>query len=149
MPTSTAKIPIVPANAGDALVSVERNITQDQINAYSSVSGDNNPLHFDAEFAATTRFGGIIAHGMLTLALVSEMMAASYGTHWLTTGGLKVRFRGAAHPGNQLQSIGSVTKVESEGNESTITCNVSVRNSDDATQILTGTATVVVPLGSV
>ena len=65
------------------LETVERTITQERLVAYSQASGDYNPLHLDPEFAATTQFGGIIAHGMLTLAMVSEAMAKNYGKSWL------------------------------------------------------------------
>ncbi len=132
--------PVVP---GDALPTVSRTITQGRIDAYRQASGDNNPLHFDADFAASTRFGGIIAHGMLTLALVSEMMAGAYGADWLASGGIRVRFRGAAYPGDRLESAGTVSKIASNSQKINITCQVSVRNPDTDALILSGTATVV------
>ena len=49
------------------LTTVVKTITQEQLNQYAQASGDRNPLHLDANFARTTPFGGIIAHGMLTL----------------------------------------------------------------------------------
>ena len=134
----------IPFDAGSALARVERTITQERIDAYRAASGDNNPLHHDAAFAAATAFGGIIAHGMLTLALVSEMMAASYGEHWLRTGGLRVRFRGAAYPGDCLETVGAVSKCESTDAGHTITCNVSVQNAATGDRILSGTATLTV-----
>lgn len=42
-------------------------LNRDQIEQYASFSNDRNPLHVDAEFAAASRFGGIIAHGFLLL----------------------------------------------------------------------------------
>jgi len=39
-------------------------VTQDDINQYADVSGDFNPIHIDQEFAAGSRFGQTIAHGM-------------------------------------------------------------------------------------
>ena len=83
-----------------------KEIGQERLNAYAKISGDDNPLHLDPEFAATTQFGGIIAHGMLTLAFVSEMMAAAHGRDWLQTGYLKVRFKGAAYLGDQVETWG-------------------------------------------
>ena len=142
MPVSVTQQTALPITVGGSLAGVERTISQEQIDAYGAVSGDNNPLHYDAEFAATTRFGGVIAHGMLTLALVSEMMAGAFGLHWLISGGLRVRFRGAAYPGDRLETVGTVTKAESDGEVNRVTCNVSVLNADTAEQILSGTATV-------
>ena len=83
------------------MTAVGRTITQRQLADYAAVSGDDNPLHLDAEFAAGTQFGGIIAHGMLTLAFVSEMLAASLGEPWLTGGSLRARFKGAAYRGRR------------------------------------------------
>jgi 3-hydroxybutyryl-CoA dehydratase len=84
------------------VTSVEKHITQDMISAYADASGDDNPIHVDETFAKTTPFGGTIAHGMLTLASISEMMAASFGKRWLAAGKLKVRFRAPARPGDTI-----------------------------------------------
>ena len=134
-----------PRNAGDALPRVTRTITSDGINAYRIASGDNNPIHYDDEFAAATQFGGVIAHGMLTLALVAEMMAAAYDGHWLQSGSLKVRFRGAAYPGDLLETVGSVTDATTTQDGTTVKCGVAVVNADTRAQIITGSATVSIP----
>lgn len=49
---------------GDRFVSA-RTFTQAEFNAFAALSGDDNPIHVDAEFAAGTRFGRPVAHGML------------------------------------------------------------------------------------
>ena len=134
-----------PRNAGDALPRVTRTITSDGINAYRVASGDNNPIHYDDEFAAATQFGGVIAHGMLTLALVAEMMAAAYGADWLQSGSLKVRFRGAAYPGDRLETVGSVTDATTNRDGIAVKCGVAVVNADTRAQIITGSATVSIP----
>ena len=80
---------------GQILPMVVRTISQAKLNDYAEASGDHNPLHLDAEFAAQTQFGGIVAHGMLTLGLISEMLTTAFGRPWLANGTLKVRFKGA------------------------------------------------------
>jgi 3-hydroxybutyryl-CoA dehydratase len=110
--------------AGAALPTVTKTITQEKINAYALAGGDGNPLHTDAAFAANTQFGGTIAHGMLVLAYVSEMLTAAFGEDWLAGGRLKVRFRAPARPGDTLTSSGKVTGVE--GGETL--CAVECRN---------------------
>ena len=50
-------------------------VTAADIEAFAAVSGDNNPLHLDEAYAATTRFGGRIAHGMLSASYVSALIA--------------------------------------------------------------------------
>jgi 3-hydroxybutyryl-CoA dehydratase len=81
---------------------LSRRITQQGIQRYAEASGDYNPIHVDEEYARATPFGGTIAHGMLVLAYLSEMMAAAFGYDWLAGGRLKVRFRAPARPGDTL-----------------------------------------------
>ena len=81
---------------------VTRELTQAMLNAYAEASGDHNPIHIDEAFARTTPMGGTIAHGMLVLSLISEMLTAAFGARWLTTGRLEVRFRAPARPGDTV-----------------------------------------------
>ncbi len=120
---------------------VMKAITQDQLDAYARVSGDHNPLHRDAGFAASTQFGGIIAHGMLTLAFVSEMMASAFGLAWLETGALKVKFKGAAYLEDRVETWGHVTKEETLSQRRLAVCAVGVRNCHSGQELISGTAT--------
>ncbi len=125
-----------------ALPVVARTISQAQLNAYADVSRDRNPLHLDAAFASTTMFGGIIAHGMLTLAFISEMMALEFGRAWLETGGLKVRFKGAARPGDRVETGGRITKEEPVPSGLRLTCSVSAHGPEQGQELITGSAKV-------
>jgi 3-hydroxybutyryl-CoA dehydratase len=120
------------------LPSLSRQITQSQLEEYSGVSGDHNPLHLDPEFAAGTQFGRIIAHGMLTLAFVSEMLAASLGKNWLSAGTLRARFKGAAYPGDRVETWGLGSRKDGEHSGYT----VGLKNSATGEDLITGTATV-------
>lgn len=51
-----------------------RIVTEADILAFAAASGDMNPVHFDEDYAATTRFGTRIAHGMLTAAHISALI---------------------------------------------------------------------------
>ena len=79
-----------------AVAPVTKQLSQQQVNEYADASDDHNPIHVDEAFAAASPLDGTIAHGMLVLATISEMMAASLGEAWLTNGKLKVRFRAPA-----------------------------------------------------
>lgn len=81
---------------------VTRTLTQEMLNAYAEASGDFNPIHIDEAFAKTTPMGGTIAHGMLVLSFISEMMTGAFRTAWLSTGTLEVRFRAPARPGDTV-----------------------------------------------
>lgn len=52
-----------------------KTISHDDLVLFASVSGDHNPLHLNADFAASTQFGEPIAHGMLTAGIVSAALA--------------------------------------------------------------------------
>ena len=52
-----------------------RTISADDVEAFARLSGDRNPLHFDAEFAARTRMGRLIVQGGLTTALFNALVA--------------------------------------------------------------------------
>ena len=135
-----ASMPLEALESGAQLPFRFRTITQEQLNQYARVSGDQNPLHLDQDFAATTQFGGIIAHGMLTMALISEMLVAAFGQSWLETGSLKVRFKGAAYVGDHLETRGKVEKVSSNGRFTDLVCAVGVWNRGREQEIITGTA---------
>ena len=93
---------------------VVREVSQGRISAYANASGDHNPIHVDEAFAKVTPFGGTIAHGMLVLALIGEMMHGAYGEAWLRTGKLKVRFKAPTLAGATIIASAELTK-EAEG----------------------------------
>lgn len=104
------------------VASVIRQLPQARINAYADASGDHNPIHIDPAFAATTPFGGTIAHGMLVLALIGEMMRASFGDAWSTTGKLKVRFKAPTRPGDTVTASASLSKKTDNVAEYAVQC---------------------------
>lgn len=121
---------------------VVKTITREQLQQYAEASGDRNPLHLDDQFAETTQFGGIIAHGMLTLAFVSEMMLAAFGRCWLESGSLRVRFKGAAYIGDRVETWGQVTREEQQGAQKRLICSVGVREQPSQREIISGSASV-------
>ena len=59
---------------GEVLVSTGRTVTEADLTMFCMLSGDWNPIHADAEFAATTRFGQRIVHGSFGIALLTGFM---------------------------------------------------------------------------
>ena len=49
-------------------------ITEEDVYLFAGITGDRNPLHTSHEYAAKTRFGERIAHGMLTAGLISAVI---------------------------------------------------------------------------
>lgn len=113
---------------GTNLPSVKKTITQQDIDRYAEVSGDFNPIHIDPEYARKTPLGGTVAHGMLLLAYVSQVMTKAFGKAWLENGKLRARFKAPARPGDQLTISGTVTKVDTDQRATSVCCDIFCRN---------------------
>jgi len=113
---------------GAELPSLAKALSQEKIDRYARASGDFNPIHVDPAFAAQTPFGGTIAHGMLLLAYLSEMLTAAFGQAWLSGGRLKVRFKGAARSGETVAISGHVQRVQEEHEGRRLWCDVGCLN---------------------
>lgn len=113
---------------GASLPEIRKRVTQDDINLYARASRDFNPIHIDPEFARKTPLGGTVAHGMLVLAYLSQMMTQGFGLNWLTAGSLSVRFKAPARPGDELKVQGKVEKIDLLDGRTQITSAVSCLN---------------------
>ncbi|MCR8724703.1 MaoC family dehydratase [Frigidibacter sp. ROC022] len=51
--------------------------TQAEFDAFAAVSGDDNPIHVDADFSARTRFGRTVAHGMLIYSRLWSLLGSA------------------------------------------------------------------------
>ncbi|MDF1722578.1 MAG: MaoC family dehydratase [Minwuia sp.] len=74
------------------LTRVSLKITQPRIDAYAQITGDPNPIHLDAAFAAGTEMQGIIAHGTLSLNLLWRALARTFGPDACEGAEMDVRF---------------------------------------------------------
>lgn len=128
-------------SVGDSLQGFVREITQSRVDAYAEASGDHNPIHVDEAFAATTQFGTRIAHGMLTLAFVTEMLVNEFPNTWHSGGKLKVRFSAPVVPGETVTTYGEITSIDDTGKKPTAICKVGCKKLDGADAIF-GRATV-------
>ncbi len=126
---------------GDALTGFERQITQDTVDAYAEASGDHNPIHLDESYASTTQFGTRIAHGMLSLALVTEMLATNFPNTWHNGGKLKVRFSAPVFPGETVVTYGEITAINETDAGLIATCTIGCKK-PDGTDAVAGRATV-------
>lgn len=50
-------------------------VTAEMVASYAGITGDHNPLHFDADFAARTPFGRLVAHGGITTGILHALVA--------------------------------------------------------------------------
>ncbi len=101
---------------GDKLPLTKRKITQDTICEYAEASGDFNPLHIDPEFAKDTFYGRTIAHGLNSLAFVSQIMTEWDWQGWGYGGELEVTFLSPVFPEDTIAVTGEVVAIESREN---------------------------------
>jgi 3-hydroxybutyryl-CoA dehydratase len=130
---------------GMELPEVIKQVTQEIINKYALASGDMNPQHVDPEFAGQTVFKGTIAHGLLTIAYISEMMANFFKDGWYSGSDMEISFHAPVRPGDTITASGRVKTKKASGDRGIITCKVACTNQDNA-NIITGTATALAEL---
>lgn len=100
---------------GERIPPLSKTVTQPQIDAYAEVSGDHNPIHVNPAAARAVGLDGTIAHGMLSMAFLGQLL-----TDWLSTqpvpGGwvsrLRVRFQGMVRPGDTVTCQGALGERE-------------------------------------
>jgi acyl dehydratase len=100
--------PRQPEREGERIGPLSKYVTQDQIDAYARASGDFNPIHVNAEAARAVGLDSTIAHGMLSMAFLGQLM-----TDWLASQApgrplarLRVRFQAMVRPGDTLSCNG-------------------------------------------
>ena len=120
-----------------ATASRSRLVTARDIELFTELSGDRNPLHYDAELAARSRFGGIVVQGGVTTAVLNAVVAEDLpgpGSVFLQ---LDLRFLAPARPGDVI--TGTV-EVNSARTDKPIT-ELAVRvTRDDGVVAVAGTA---------
>src|SRR3954452_15442997 len=97
-------------------VSSWHEVTQDQLNAFAEVTGDDQWIHVDEERAAQTPFGGTIAHGLLTLSLGPRFSYDLYNVEGvafaLNYGFGKVRFPAPVPVGSKVRMRAALSAAD-------------------------------------
>ena len=120
---------------------LQRKITQNDILLFSKISGDENPVHLDAEYAQQTIFGRRIAHGMLTASLISAVIAEQLPGHGTVYLSQTLKFIRPVLPGQLVTSRVLVTHIEYSNRRVTLDCECKV----DEKVVLEGEALVLAP----
>ena len=93
---------------------VKAPVTHLQLVRYAGASGDFNPLHTDPKVGEMIGTGGIIAHGMLIMGFVGQLLSDYVGPAALRKFG--VRFKGMTHLDDVITCTGIITeKYEANG----------------------------------
>lgn len=111
------------------------------IEAFAAVSGDRNPVHLDDAYAAMTPFRGRVAHGMLTAAFFSALLANDLPGPGVIYLGQKLRFTAPVRPGDDVRCEVEVTAWDEDRRRATLATRAWVGE----TQVVDGEASVLVP----
>jgi acyl dehydratase len=91
-----------------------RTVSRRDIERFTELSGDRNPIHYDEQLAAGTRFGGVVVQGGVTTAILNAVVAEDLpgpGSVFLQ---LDLRFLSAVHPGDTITGTVEVTSVRED-----------------------------------
>jgi len=96
---------------GQALPSLSRVVTREDVRAYAEAGDDHNPLHQDADVALAVGFPGIIAHGMFSMGHLATCVAAWVGDPAAILR-LSAQFRAPVFMGEEIVASGRVTGLD-------------------------------------
>ncbi len=120
---------------------LERKITQNDIILFSKVSGDQNPVHLDSEYAQQTIFGRRIVHGMLTASLISAVIAEQLPGHGTVYLSQTLKFMRPVLPSQLVTTSVKVTNIIYSNRRVTLDCRCKVNEK----VVLAGEALVLAP----
>ncbi len=113
---------------GEALPElVKAPVSRTQLVQYAGASGDYNPIHFDDEAARASGLAGVIAHGMLSMAFLGQLVENAFGAGACKR--LEVRFQGMVRLGEVITCRGVITEVARAGGRPYAVCEVEAVNS--------------------
>lgn len=91
-----------------------REITDGLIRAFAELSGDHNPIHLDEEFAAKTRFGRRIAHGMLSGAFISAVLGYEFQERKIVYLSQTMKFVAPVFIGDTVTTTATVARIRED-----------------------------------
>jgi 3-hydroxybutyryl-CoA dehydratase len=122
-----------------ATASLIRTVTDEDVRQFADLTGDTNPIHLDNAYAANTRFGKRIAHGMFAASLLSAVLGTKIpgpGTIYLSH---TLQFVAPVFVGDTITATIVVTRVRED--KPILTCETVCSNQTGAT-VLKGEAVV-------
>ena len=121
---------------------VEKTISEENVRHFAEISGDDNPLHLDEAYAAGSRFGKRVVHGMLAASLISRVIGTKLpgkGTIYLSQ---SLKFLKPVFIGDTVRAEVEITKLDTERGRITLETRV-IRQ--DGECVLAGEALVIPP----
>jgi acyl dehydratase len=116
-----------------------RTVTARDIELFSEMTGDRNPLHYDEELAARSRFGGLIVQGGVTSGLLNALVAEDLPGPGSVFLHVDWSFRAPVRPGDQITAKVEVLEARAD---KPITKLLTTITNQDGVVVLDGTALV-------
>ncbi|MBY4893157.1 MaoC family dehydratase [Rhodobacteraceae bacterium N5(2021)] len=123
--------------------SLQKIVTDQDIEMFAEVSSDRNPVHLDDQYAQDTIFEGRIAHGMLTAGLISAVIGEQLPGHGTVYLGQTLKFMAPVRPGDMVEAIVEVLSIDYSRRRVQLKTEARVGE----TVVLKGEATVLAPSG--
>jgi acyl dehydratase len=98
--------------------------SQEDVIAFAKVTGDNNPVHLDEDYAAATMFKKPIMHGMLGASIFSKVFGTLFpgeGTIYLNQ---NIQFTRPMYAGDQYEAQFEIVEIDSEKHRAKITTSI-------------------------
>jgi acyl dehydratase len=141
--SASKKLYFEDVQVGDELPTlVKAPVTLGQLVRYAGASGDFNPLHTDPKVGEMIGTGGIIAHGMLIMGFVGQLLSDYVGPEALRL--FNTRFKGMTHLGDVITCTGTITKKYEEEGEARIAGKVQAADQNGDVKV-TGTFVAALP----
>lgn len=99
-------------------------VSAEHVIEFAKISGDNNPLHLDPEYAARTQFGQVIAPGLLVSSHISALIAMRLPGPGSIYVEQNLRFRAPVFLDEELTASVLVEELEPEGSRVVLTTSV-------------------------
>ncbi|HSE54774.1 MAG TPA: MaoC family dehydratase [Nocardioidaceae bacterium] len=116
-----------------------REVTARDIELFTELTGDRNPVHYDTELAARSRFGGIVVQGGVTSGLLNALVAEQLPGPGSVFLHVDWSFKAPVRPGDVITAEVRVLEVREDKPVSTLASTIT--NQDDVV-VLDGTAVV-------
>lgn len=100
--------------------STSKQITDRVVRGFAELSGDYNPIHLDDEFAAKTRFGKRIAHGMISGALISAVLGYELKDRKIVYLSQTLKFTAPVFIDDTVTATATVTNIREDKNIVTV-----------------------------
>jgi 3-hydroxybutyryl-CoA dehydratase len=120
---------------------IEHVVSEESVKNFAALTGDTNPIHLSEAYAANTRFGGRIAHGLYTASLISAVLGTKLpgpGAVYLSQ---TIKFRAPVRIGDTVTAQVEITALDPGRQRATFFCTCSVGDK----VVLDGEAHIMVP----